>query len=78
MIYDLFNEYGVENCKIELLEYFPCDTLQELERREGEHIRNNESVNKVVAGRTKQESYHDKKDKILEFMKNIIENTKIN
>ena len=69
-VYDLFNEYGVENCKIELIEYYPCDTLNELERREGEHIRNNESVNKVVAGRTKQEYYHDKKDKILEFMKN--------
>ena len=53
--YDLFNEYGVENCKIELIEYFPCDTLQELRRREGEHIKNNECVNKYVAGRTDEE-----------------------
>ena len=39
--YDLFNEYGVENCKIELIEYYKCDTLQELQRREGEHIKKN-------------------------------------
>ena len=69
MFYDLFNEYGVENCKIELIEYYKCDTLQELERREGEHIKNNESVNKIVAGRTRKEYYHDIKDKQSEFMK---------
>ena len=38
--YDLFNEYGVENCKIELIKYFPCATLQELRRKEGKHIKN--------------------------------------
>ena len=45
-IYDLFNAYGVENCKIELIEYYPCDTRFELRLREGEHIKNNECVNK--------------------------------
>ena len=69
MIYDLFNEYGVENCKIELLEYYHCDTLQELERREGEHIKTNKCVNKCVAGRTRKEYFHDIKDKHSEFMK---------
>ena len=39
--FDLFNEYGVENCKTELIEYFKCDSLQELRKREGEHIKNN-------------------------------------
>ena len=38
--YDLFNQYGVENCKIELVEYFPCDSLQELRKKEGEVIKN--------------------------------------
>ena len=33
--YDIFNEYGVENCKIELIEYYKCDTIQELRRKEG-------------------------------------------
>lgn len=56
--FQIFDEYGVENCKIEIIEYYPCNTKAELERREGEHIRNNECVNKVVPGRTKQE-YRD-------------------
>ena len=71
-VYDLFNEYGVENCKIELIEYYPCDTLQELERREGEHIKNNKSINKIVAGRVRKEYYHDIKDKQSKFIKKIL------
>ena len=64
--YDFFNEYGVENCKIELIEYFPCDTLQELRKREGEHIRNNECVNKNIAGRTTKEYKIDNKERVRE------------
>ena len=53
--YDLFNEFGVENCKIELIEYYKCDTLAGLRRKEGEHIKNTtECVNKNVAGRTQK------------------------
>ena len=65
--YDLFNEYGIENCKIELIEYYKCDTLQELRKREGEHIKNTECINKLVAGRTRKEYYEDNKDKIKEY-----------
>ena len=64
--YDLFMEYGIENCKIELIEYFKSDTLQELRKREGEHIKNTECVNKVVPCRTDKEFYQDNKDKIKE------------
>ena len=67
--FDLFNEYGVENCKIELIEYFKCDSLQELRKREGQVIKNTECVNKWVAGRTQKERYEDNKDKILEQQK---------
>ena len=73
---DLFNEYGVENCKIELIEYFKCDTLQELRRREGEHIKNNECVNKYVAGRTAKEYYDDNRYNIIEQRKGYYENNK--
>ena len=59
--YDLFNEYGVENCKIELIQYFPCATLQELRKNEGEHIKNNECINKQVAGRNAKEYQQDNK-----------------
>ena len=75
--YDLFNEYGVENCKIELIEYFKCDTLQELRRKEGEHIKNNECVNKHVAGRTVKEYHEDNKNKILEQAKEYREQNKL-
>ena len=54
-IFDVFDEFGVENCKIELIEEFPCDNKEQLLKREGYHIRNNECVNRCVAGRTKQE-----------------------
>ena len=53
--YDMFDGYGIENCKIELVEYFSCETKDELFRREGEYIRNHDCVNKIIAGRTKQE-----------------------
>lgn len=42
---------------IELIENFPCQSKKELNRREGQHIRNTENcVNKNVAGRTPQET----------------------
>ena len=62
--YDLFNEYGIENCKIELIEYYKCDTVQELRRKEGEHIKNTECVNKRVDGRTQKEYREDNKDRV--------------
>jgi hypothetical protein len=64
--YDLFDEFGFENCKIELIENYECNSKEELERKEGEHIKNNECVNKYIAGRSKKERYQDDKDKILE------------
>ena len=33
--YEIFNEVGVENCKIELIELYPCSSLNELMVREG-------------------------------------------
>ena len=51
----IFDEYGVDNCKIELVELFPCNSKEELHKREGEHIRNNDCVNKFIPGRSKEE-----------------------
>jgi hypothetical protein len=56
--------------KIELIEDFPCNNKQQLERREGEYIKNNECVNKYVAGRTIEEYRNDNKQKITEYRKN--------
>ena len=59
----LFEEFGVENCKKELIEEYPCNNQMELHRREGQHIQNNECVNKVIAGRTDKEYYDQNKEK---------------
>ena len=58
----IFDEYGIANCKIELIEYFPCKNKEELNKREGEHIRNNDCVNRCIPGRTKQEWREEHKD----------------
>jgi hypothetical protein len=52
----LFNKYGVENCKIELLEEYPCENKEQLNKREGEIIRERKCINKRIEGRTKTES----------------------
>jgi hypothetical protein len=43
------------NYQIELIETFPCNSKDELNAREGFHIRNIECVNKRIAGRTDKE-----------------------
>ena len=57
--FKLFEEFGIESCKIELLELYPCSCKSELEAREGHHIRNDECVNRRVMGRSKKEHYRD-------------------
>ena len=70
--YFIFDEYGVENCKIELVELFPCASKEELHKKEGEYIMNNPCVNKTVAGRRmsqedyRKEYYQSNKETILE------------
>ena len=60
----LFDKYGIENCKIELVEIYPCDSKDELTRKEGQWIKNEDCVNKCVAGRTKREHHVDNLDHI--------------
>lgn len=58
-----------DDAYIELVLNFPCNSKKELNRREGQIIRNNECVNKFIAGRTKQEYYIDNKEQISEYKK---------
>ena len=62
----LFDEFGKNNCKIELIETYPCNSKDELKRREGFFIQAIECVNKRVEGRTRVEYYRDNQDSILE------------
>lgn len=55
-VFDMFEEFGVKNCKIELIEKYICSDPWELRRQEGYHIQQHNCVNKYIAGRTQQES----------------------
>jgi hypothetical protein len=54
-LFPLFEKYGVDEAKIELIEAFPCNNRNELEAREGFYIRNNPHINRQVAGRSREE-----------------------
>ena len=76
----LFDEFGIENCKIELIEPFSCQTKMELLKQEGHHIKNNVCVNKLVAGRSRAEYWKqystNNKEKLAEKNKNWYENNR--
>ena len=62
-VFGLFDEFGVENCKIELVELYPTNSKAELQQREGYYIKNNDCVNKRVEGRTDKEYRDDNKER---------------
>jgi hypothetical protein len=59
---------------LELYERFPCNDRAELCKREGEVIREIGTINKQIAGRTRQERYQDNRDNELEYNKKWREN----
>ena len=63
-LFDIFDEFQHENCKIELVERYPCMNRDELRKREGYHIQNNECVNKRIAGRSDKEYREQNRDAI--------------
>ena len=74
--FDLFDEYGIENCKIILVENYPCKSKDELTAREAYYIRNFDCGNKCVPGRTYKEYRENNKDKIAEQGKEYYQNNK--
>ena len=54
-VFEIFDTYGVENCRIILLELYPCNTKDELLSREAHFIRAEQCVNKVIPDRTQKE-----------------------
>ena len=58
-----------EDAYIELLENYPCNSKEELLKKEGELIRSTDCVNRCIAGRTKREYYVDNKEEILKQAK---------
>ena len=76
--FQLFDKYGYENCKIELIEYYVCANRDELQRREGYWIRQEEvCINKQIAGRSRKEYRVDNIDRIKKTTSCIMIQTKI-
>ena len=65
LVYDLFDKYGVDNCKITLVELYPTNTKDELLAREAFYIRNHKCVNKSIPLRKDAEYYQDNSVAIL-------------
>jgi hypothetical protein len=74
--YLVFEEYGVDNCFIELLEAKECISKDELHKLEGKYIRELTCVNKIIPGRTQQEYYEENRDKLVEKCKQYKINNK--
>ena len=65
--YSVFDEYGLENCFIELLVAKECNSKDELLQLEGKYIRELVCENKRIAGRTKREYLDDNKERIKQY-----------
>ena len=65
--YTYMNEQGIDEFDIEVVEEFPCNSKKELEKREGEIIREIGTLNSRIAGRTNQEYRNEFKDYLREF-----------
>ena len=67
--FDIFDEYGLENCQIVLIEEYPCTSKDAKNAREGHFIKLLDCVNKNIVGRTVKEYHEDNRDKRIEQMK---------
>jgi hypothetical protein len=78
--YILFEEYGIENCIIELIEAKECINKEEKNRLEGGYIRTIDCINKNIMGLTKKESnkkyFNNNKEIILKKQKEYNEDHK--
>jgi hypothetical protein len=62
----IFQKHGLEHSKIELIEEFPCENIEQLRKREGEIQRERECVNRCIAGRAKTEYRQENAERIRE------------
>jgi hypothetical protein len=67
--FNLFDKYGFDNCPIELVEDYPCETKKELLIREDWYMDNNECINEKSAYTSKEKAleqmrqrHHDHKE----------------
>ena len=72
----LFEEFGIENCKMVCIEDYPCNTKKELEAREGYHQQQIDCINKRIEGRTDKEYREQNEEHERERHKQYYENNK--
>ena len=65
----LFDEFGIKNCKIELIENYPCESKEELLKREGHFISTKDCVNRCLSGRERKDWLKDNQEHIKEQQK---------
>ena len=68
--FEIFDNYGIDKCKIIWIEDCPCNSKKELEAREGYYIENTNCVNRRFEGRTKEQYREQHKER-----KNLTKNT---
>ena len=60
----------------ELIEKYPCESKQQLCRREGHWQKKMKCINKDIAGRTKKEYYQENKEQLLKHKKEYYQKNK--
>jgi hypothetical protein len=75
-LYQHMRNIGVEHFRVELIEYYPCETKDELHAREGQFIRERGTLNGRIEGRTLTQYYEDNKEVIAEKTKQYYESNK--
>jgi len=68
-IFDLFEKYGLQNCKINPVEVFDDITFEELRTKESEYILNNPCINKQNPKPITPQEYKNRKK---EYYRNVI------
>ena len=71
-VFSLFEEFGVENCKMVWVKDFPCNNKKELEAEEGKIQKETDCVNKKIAGRTRAQLFQEHPEKKLCSQRNIV------
>ena len=69
ILYQKIREADIKDWYIELYQEISCENKEQLNKREGQIIREIGTLNKLIAGRTKKEYNEDNKDKIAEQKK---------
>ena len=71
--YSIFDDYGIDNCFIELIESKKCQSKDEMNQLEGKYIRELNCVNKNISGRKKHDWNIDNKNHVSNYNKDYAE-----